>query len=143
MSGETRQNKHKKTNGAAQKDLLALWKEEWVLEGWARHVYREQNKTADSWAGRGMNGEHVLLERQEKVEETAVERSCGFWDGSYKEGRCGVGLWISAKVKNKEMLETEHRSYKSKEMRGTVLAECAAHVWQICHGCGSKWDADV
>ena len=77
MHGETRQNKHKKTIGAAQKDLLALCNEEWRLddrnEGWARHVCREHNKTADSWAGRGMNGEHVLWETQETVEERAVE----------------------------------------------------------------------
>ena len=80
-NGETRQNKHKMKIGAAQKDLPALWNEEWRLddrnEGWARHTYREQNKIADSWAGRGMNGEHVLWETQEISKKDAVGWVCG------------------------------------------------------------------
>ena len=75
-------------------------------EGWAKHIFREHNKAAYVWADKGMNGEHVLRETREKSRRRAVERVCGLWNGSYKEGRWEVRLWICPKLKNEGRWET-------------------------------------
>ena len=85
---------HKGTLGKAQKDVNGLWDNGWELddrsECWAKHIHREHKKAADDWADRGMNGEHFLWETNKEVEDRNTARICGFWDGNYRDGRCGV-----------------------------------------------------
>ena len=57
-------------------------------------------KAADDWADRGMNGEHFLWETNKEVEDRNIVRICGFWDGNYREGRCGVETETEGKIVN-------------------------------------------
>ena len=76
--------------------LKLLW--EWWVVGirlrqrtaeWVTHTFREHHKESDLWADKGAR-RHV----EEWVDTTGiawpkVTGLCGFWDGSYDNGKCG------------------------------------------------------
>ena len=61
---------------------------------WVTHTFREHNKEADFWAGKGAR------ERSEEWVDTAhmtwrdVLGICGFWDGCFDIGKCGRCIFL-------------------------------------------------
>ena len=52
---------------------------------------------ADCLARRGVRGETLHWEIGRTFRKQNIEGICGFWDGSYRKGKCGVGVWAAVK----------------------------------------------
>ena len=84
-----------------------LW--EWCSRGvdlrrrvadWAVHIFREHNKEADFWAGKGVKGREEEWTYIANVVWSEVTSLCGFGDGSCERGVCGAGMLIQVFTKN-------------------------------------------
>ena len=60
------------------------------------HTFREHNKEADLWAGKGARGRAEEWVDTVRITWREVTGICGFWDGSYDNGRCGGGIVLMA-----------------------------------------------
>ena len=67
---------------------------------WAVHIFREHNKEADLWAGKGVKGSEEEWVDTANVVWSEVTSLCDFWDGSCESGTCGAGIMIQAFTKN-------------------------------------------
>ena len=59
------------------------------------HIFREHNKEADAWAGKGARGLTNEREDESDVVWLDVKGICGFWDGSCRKNMCGACMWIT------------------------------------------------
>ena len=81
-------------SGQGAKPLAGMVRQQ--TTGRVTHTFREHNKEADLWAGNGARG------RAEEWVDTArtswheVLGICGFWDGSFDNGKCGGGIVLMA-----------------------------------------------
>ena len=65
----------------------------------ATHIFREHNKEADLWAATGVKGLEDEWVDDAHVIWSEVIGLCGFWDGSFDNGKCGAGIMIQAFTK--------------------------------------------
>ena len=63
---------------------------------WVTHTLREHNKEADFWAGKGTKGRAEEWVDTTLIAWQEVTGACGFWDGSYDNGKCGGGIVLMA-----------------------------------------------
>ena len=93
MNGHTKMKTRIGTVEKAQNLLREWWgrgmRSRQRTTDWVTHTFREHNKEADLWAGKGAQGraeECVDTTRSTWREVTGV---CGFGDGSFDNGSCG------------------------------------------------------
>ena len=84
---------------ATAKNLLQEWWSRGVdqrrsVADWALHIFREHNKEADFWAGKGVKGSAEEWIDTADVIWSGVAGLCGFWDGSCERRVCGAGTTI-------------------------------------------------
>ena len=63
---------------------------------WVTHTFREHNKEADLWAGKGAKGRAEEWVDTTRIAWQEVTGVCGFWNGSYDNGKCGGGIVLMA-----------------------------------------------
>ena len=51
------------------------------------HIFREHNKEAESWSGKGVKGREEQWVDTVNVVWSEVTGLCGFWDGSCENGQ--------------------------------------------------------
>ena len=56
---------------------------------WVTHTFRGHNKEADLWAGKGARGPAEEWLDTARITWHEVLGICGFWDGSFDNGKCG------------------------------------------------------
>ena len=56
---------------------------------WVTHTFREHNKEADLWASKGAKWRAEEWVDTTRITWKEVTGVCGFWDGSFDNGRCG------------------------------------------------------
>ena len=56
---------------------------------WVTHTFREHNKEADLWAGKGARGRAEECVDTARITWREVLGICGFRDGSFDNGKCG------------------------------------------------------
>ena len=63
---------------------------------WVTHPFREHNKDADLWAGKGAKGRAEEWVDTTRIAWQEVTGVCGFWDGSHDNGKCGRSIVLMA-----------------------------------------------
>ena len=59
---------------------------------WVTHTFRERNKEADLWAGKGARGLAEEWVDTAPITWHEVLSICGLWDGSFDNGKCRSGI---------------------------------------------------
>ena len=63
---------------------------------WVTHTFREHNKEADLWAGKGARRRAEEWVDIARITWEEVTGFSGFWDGSFDNGRCGRAIVFMA-----------------------------------------------